>query len=206
MKLRDIFLNPDERMVLTACERLFNDICAEEGTAAQVVYTQFPRERERAWLEIRQQVLSIMQFDGVARTKLLRTEMAKAIEHCATAHFYTNLDQADRDVVARYIFSSTREVQDNFYYYNHAYSLALAHVLTQMFYLGWTESDKAKDAVRDVQKVFQEQCKEHCQLVLKVAHAKHDERELADADKKSAEMVVMMKELARRALQGEAIE
>lgn len=206
MRLRDIFLNPDQRMVVNACETLFDGVCAEEGTVTQVVYGRYPQERVRAWKEIRAEALKHTQLEGGPRVRAIREAMTEAIEHCVTANFYSHLDEVDRDIFARNILSSTMQQQDHFYYCNHAYNLARAHVMSQMFYLGWSEDEQAKENVREVQRVFQDQCKQHCELILKIARANEKGTSLTDAEKESGKTVLMLKDLARRALAGDKLD
>lgn len=204
--LRDIFLDPDERACVGAAETMFNNLCAQAGSAAAEVYATRPVERAAVWKEIRSRVIEIVGFEGTARVLEIRKALADEIDATVFAHFYLNLSDEERDLISRNIFSSTSEEQDKLYFFAHPRHLALATVLEGMFYYGWSGSEEAKENVREVQRAFIEQCQEHCQLILKIARARENGTDLTESEKKQGELVVMMKDLTRRGLAGEKLD
>ena len=206
MWFRDIFLNPDERAFADGARRVFDQVCSQEGMAAAEVYAAHPQVRAETWEDIRKEVIAFARVEGRERALAVRGRLAEQIELLSTAHFYTNLAEADRDVWARQVLSSTRQQQDEVYYFAMAYNYSFATVLESIFFLGWTGDEDAKETLKNVERNFMDDCRQHCELVFKIAHAREMGIELGDDEKERGKSIVLMKELNRRALAGEKLD
>lgn len=204
-KLRDIFLDPDERVMVRAAEFAFNSACDGEMASA-TLYGANPTARAAAWSEIRALVLNITNMEARPRTLAIRSELANQIEHVCRENFYSNLPPADRELWAREVYELPLSQADANCLPTMAFSVAYACVLQTLLYNGWDGTEDGKQAIKDCEKVFIDQCREQLRLLLASFQSGACGEALSDAEKDQMKLVTQMKELARRGLSGEPLD
>ncbi len=198
---RNLFPSADQRIFLAAGKEAFENVCASDTSAAEI-YKEHPSVRIADWRRIRHALLELTNVEEQAKLNLrIRGAFASAVEALVRAHYYTNLDVADRDHFAAFV-ESTRETCDRDYYFAMAHDYAYAAVLEFVIFAAWTGS---KEELKERQRLYIDICKSHCAMFLRLAKAKAEGRPITEAETASAKTENLLKELARRALAGEKV-
>jgi hypothetical protein len=195
----------DAGIFLQAAERVFTELCGND-TAASRVYRDHPDRKKSDWKEIKSQVEKIGALPyGKERTAAFRGAFAEQIDVLATSLWYTNLEADDREKFAKFILSSTREVQDRVYYFGLPYHYMYASILEFIIFTSWDGDEHWKEDLREVQGNYMDLCRQHCDLLLKISRARSEGRQLTEEEKDAGKPIVTLREATRRALAGEKV-
>jgi len=196
---------PEEQVFYDAARQVLDEISRGENATANVQASQ-PSLKKLHWKNIAVVVdMVAREGDNAKRALLVRSLFAKHLELVVFAHWYTNLSEADRDLVARFIFESDRQTQDSNYYFGFANDFAIATVLESFLTHGWEGSEAARQQIEHAKEKFIEQCEEHCAFVMTIAKARSERRELSESEKNLGQTTIMLKEAFRRMLAGEKV-
>jgi hypothetical protein len=197
--------SPEERIFYTTAEQVLDELANGENATASVQKAH-PDIRKEHWKSVRTVLDAITaETDTRKRTLLIRSQLAKYVELVVTAHWYTNLSEGERDLVARFVLDSSRQTQDEHYYFSFANNFAVANVLDAFVTHGWEGSEASRQQIKLAKERFIEQCKEHCALLLKIAKAKNAGSDLTDSEQNSGKTTMTLKEGFRRMLAGEKV-
>jgi hypothetical protein len=194
----------DTQVLLKGADKVFTELSAGDNVAAKI-YREHPAQKKSDWKAITRELKSLRKPDGTFATKDLLAALAVASEALEEAGYYMNLSDDDRTLIARHIFNSTREVQDRAHYLNFPCRYMWASILEFTLVGSNDGNERFKKDLNRVQKTFSEACVQHNALLLKIAKAKAEGRELTAKEKEDGQFVRMLKEGARRALAGEKV-
>lgn len=137
-------------------------------------------------------------------TSNFRRKFAEMTEQLVSHHHYVSQSEADRELLSLQL-GSTREVQDENYYYGLAYVFIYAAILEALVFHGWSGSEESKKQLSKLHSNYLDTCKTHCDLVMLMAKARGEGRELTDSEKENGKSTILLKEATRRALAGEQV-
>ncbi len=181
------------------------EVCIGESSAA-TVYRENPNIKAQDLRFINSELQDLIDTtDTKQLSKRIRGKLAKIIEFLVTDHWYTNLEEDDRDIVCKQILESSREIQDRDYYFSLARDYSYASVLDFILINGWDGGEESKQKLEEYRKGLIEMCQAHCNLLMKIARAKAEGREITEVEKDDGKTTVMLNEGMRRALAGEEI-
>ena len=194
----------DTQILLKGAEKVFTDLSAGDNPAARI-YREHPAQKKRDWKAITRELKRLRKPSGGYPTKDLLAALAAASDNLEGAGYYLNLSDDDRSLIARHIFNSTREEQDRGNYLTFPFRYMWASILEVVLVGSNDGSERFKQDLNQVQKTFSEACAQHNAMLLKLAKAKAEGRELTAKEKEDGKFVMMMKEAARHALSGEKV-
>ena len=203
---RKIFPTKNTKIFLEVADKCFNEVCSGVGnSSAAKIYGAHPDVRDKHWKEIREDFATLVgNGNDPNLTKRLRGKWVEQLEHLVGDHFYTNLEEADRDVFAQYS-QSDRASEDESYYWSIAYHYTYASLLDAVILGGWDGQPGSKEQLTTLKDNYIASCQDWCKLVLEIAWKKHDGIAVTEDDKKRGKTIDMFKEAERRALAGEKI-
>lgn len=194
----------DTQILLKGAEKVFTDLSAGDNLAARI-YREHPAQKASDWRAIKREIKRLRKPSGGYPTKDLLVALAAASDNLEGAGYYLNLSDDDRGLIARHIFNSTREDQDRGNYLSFPFRYMWASIL-EVVLIGSNDGDKRfQENLHRVQKTFSEACGQHNAMVLKIAKAKAEGRELTAKEKEDGKFAMMIKEAALRALSGEKV-
>lgn len=194
------------RMYLDFADKCFAEICAGVGTShAADVYKLHPDIKDTHWEEIREDFAALVgDGDDPDLTKRLRGKWVKEMHDLANAHFYTNLQETDREVLAKYS-GSDRASMDETFYWMMAYHYTYASLLDAVIVHGMDFSLGQKETMESLRENYISSCREFSELALKLAWNKHNGIAISEEDKQKGKTIHVLMEAERRALAGEKI-
>lgn len=202
---RSIFPTKNARIFLDCADKVFEEVFQGDTSTAEV-YKSHPDIKRQHWKEIRNDLGTIIGSGNDSElSKRLRGKFAQQLELLVTDHFYTNLETNDRDIYCQHLLNSSREIQDRNYYFGLAYDYTYATVLEAIIFKGWDGGEDSRERLKEFQRGFIDTCKDHCNLVLAIARAHGESRELSEEEKERGKTTILLKEGMRRALAGEKV-
>ena len=207
MRLLDKLRYPRTNSVyLDGANRVFKARCADEGAIHTDVYRNHPSRKAQDWQKIRDEIGRLCAGpDGSEKTKRLRKRFAESLDAVVATSWYLKLPDDERELIARHIFNSTTAEQDRGYYFTFPYWFMLGAILESFIFYGWSGSEVARDKLKQLQTDYMDYCRQHCGLLLQIAKAKSEGRELTDTEKEGGKTIQMFREMMRRALSGEKV-
>jgi hypothetical protein len=185
---------------------VFTELSTADDNFAAKVYREHPNHKKSDWKKIEGEIRQIGAMPyGVERTKKVRTAFANSIDILQSSLFYLNLSDTDRALIAQHIFQSTRDVQDRGYYFESTYFFMYGLILEFILFNSWDGDEHSKAHLKELHKNYMDLCRDHCQLLLQIARARSEGRELSEKEKEAGEPVVTLREATRRALSGEKV-
>jgi hypothetical protein len=195
----------DAIVLVDVASTVFDQECAGDTPAARW-YQAHPELKADARAHVQRQV-----WDAAAETKnpeltrRLRGKLAEALELFIHTAWYSQQRPEDRDVYARHMLNSTREVQDPVYQDGGACSFMVAAVLSSTVINGWDGTEDSKQHLRRLQTNYADECRAHCDLGLRLAWAREHGTPLSEEEKAQARSRWTLREVCRRALAGEKV-
>jgi hypothetical protein len=203
--LSGLIPNKYAKIFAKAAERIFSEVCEGDSHAAHV-YRQYPNVRKEHYEAICTELKQLAKTEeGPPLTQALRGKFAEVVELVVFDHWYTNLDEHDRDLISKHILSSNRQTQDQVYYLSFAENYAFATILEFVIFQGWDGEDASKSHLSECHRGFVDMCKDHCDMALLLASAMAEGRQITDEEKERGQTTIMLKEATRRALAGERV-
>lgn len=202
---RTILPTKNAKLFLEYADKIFEQICQGDTSAAEV-YRDHPDVKKQHWKEIRNDLAALIGTGNDSElTRRLRGKFAQQLELLVTDHFYANLEADDRDIYCQHALNSTREIQDRNYYFSLPYNYTYATVLEAIIFDGWASGEESKERLKEFQRGFIDNCKSHCSLVMSIARAHRENRELSEGEQENGKTTILLKEAMRRALAGEKV-
>jgi hypothetical protein len=186
--------------------RAFEEVASGANSAAELFRNE-PVRKSQMWRTINEELSKIVSDGERSRITInFRTALANSLEFFVSANFYNNLGDGDKDLWARLILSSTKQEQDQVYYYAEIYNYVWCEILQFIIFNAWDGGDEGLKYLKDMCGTFRDTCIEHCKLVLVVARAKNKGQEITPAEKESGKTTAVLKEAARRRVAGEKFD
>lgn len=202
--IRKLFPAKNAKLTIKAAEKVFNELCTQDGLIANF-YSDHPKQKKNDWRQIKTELEELMgKGDDLPElTRRIRVELAKEIELAAIGDYYMNLKAEDREIYAKWVLNSSREVQDQINYFSHPMHMAYAMILDKIVFLGWRGEEGSNGALQEAIDSYLGSCKDICVQTMLIARARSVGRGLSEEEKEDNKLTITLKEMGRKALAGE---
>ena len=196
-------LTKEAKLFLEFADTIFEEICESDTASTKKTYRDHPDVKNQDWIEIRHDLKTLIgSGNDAALTKRLRGKFARQIEFLVADHFYTNLETDDRDIYSQHVLISSRDVQDRERYFSLAHNYTYATILEAIIFNGWDDGEESKGRLTEYQRGFTDACKDYCIVLMSIARATNDDRELSEVEIEKGKAAIQHKAGMRIALTG----
>jgi hypothetical protein len=204
--LNKIFPKKPKAIFLDAANNYFDEVCVATGeSSAADIYRKHPEVKATHKDAILNDfAVLIGSADDASLTSRMRGKWASQLSKLVDAHFYTNLEEADRDALAKWT-EQDRTTLDESYYWGIALHYTYASILGAIILNGWNGTPESKQLLDKQKQNYIDCCKEWSQLTITLARKHVAGMPVTDEDRRNGKTASDLMELTRRSLAGEKV-
>lgn len=203
--INKIFPKKNRTIFIDAAKTCIDEVCAGDSSAAEI-YRKHPNVKAEHVKEIMDDFIKLIgNGDDPDLTRRLRARWADRLEQLVASHFYTNLEEKDRLVLAQYS-ESDMSTLDEQYYWSIAFNYTYSSILGGLIINGWVGSQESKEKLINLKDSYITSCQEWQQFVLSLAWKKHDGLELTEDEKSNGKTMGTLMDMTKLVLAGEQMQ